>query len=124
MPFTPDSSVVWTEIPVRDLDDAMAFYSAVFGYELTIDNNGPSPLSTLPSDGKKGVAGNLYVGNPPAPNTGPTLHFLVPGKLEDAMERCSKAGGTVMPDIMQLPIGRFCYALDPDGNSMGLFEPK
>ena len=33
-----------------------------------------------------------------------------------------KAGGEVMDMIIPLPMGRFAYAHDPDGNSIGLFE--
>ena len=38
------------------------------------------------------------------------------------MERVKQAGGTVVSPIIQIPPGRFFYATDPDGNSIGLFE--
>jgi len=32
--------IVWGEIPVTDMDKAVAFYNAVFEYEMTIDTSG------------------------------------------------------------------------------------
>lgn len=122
MPFSPESALVWGEIPVTDLTAAMKFYEAVFGYELTIDEMGPNPVSMLPYK-DNGTAGHLYPGKPAGDGTGPTLHLLVAGKLEDAMERCRAAGGQVISDPVEIPPGRFAYALDLDGNSLGLFEP-
>jgi predicted enzyme related to lactoylglutathione lyase len=124
MPYTPDNPVVWSELPVTDMTAAMKFYSSVFDYEMTLDESGPNPMSILPAKGGPdgGVAGHLYPGTPAAPGAGPTIHLAVPGKLEDAMERCRKAGGTVRSDPIPLPMGRFAYATDPDGNSIGLFE--
>ena len=122
MSFTPDNALVWGEIPVRDLDRGMAFYSAVFGYELKSEDAGPNPLAFLPHD-QTGIAGHLYPGKPAAPGTGPTLHLAVPDTLEAAADRCWKAGGTVKSEPIAMPAGRFQYVEDPDGNSIGLFEP-
>lgn len=38
------------------------------------------------------------------------------------MARCSKAGGEVIGAPITIPAGRFAYAKDLDGNSIGLFE--
>ena len=121
MTQTADNALVWGEIPVRDLDSAMAFYGSVFGFEMTRDETGPNPMAMF-SDGPGVVSGHLYPGTPPAPGTGPTLHLNVPDTLEAAAERCWKAGGTLKSDPISIPPGRFQYALDPDGNSIGLFE--
>lgn len=119
----PDNAVVWTEMPVRDLDAAITFYNSVFRSGLTVDTSGPNPIATFPAaDG--GVAGHLYAGKPPAKGSGPTVHFAVPDTLEAAMERCKKAGGEVRDMIIPLPMGRFAYGFDPDGNSIGLFQPS
>lgn len=32
MSYSPANSVVWMEIPVRDIDRGVAFYDAVFDY--------------------------------------------------------------------------------------------
>ena len=125
MGFSPQNAVVWTEIPVRDMDAAKVFYSEVFGYEFIMDESGPEPQAIFPGGEAmtQGVHGHLKTGTPAAPGTGPLLHLAVPGKLEDAMERFAAAGGKVVSPPITIPPGRFAYGLDPDGNSIGLFEP-
>ena len=125
MSFTPDHPVVWTEIPVADLDAARRFYEAVFDWETTLNDEGPNPMIDFrPPSPDLSVSGHLYPGIP-AKGGGPTIHLQVPGALEDAMDRVRAAGGQVidMPPVA-IPPGRFVYALDPDGNSIGLFEPN
>ncbi len=123
MPFNPPNAVVWSEIPVSDMEKAIAFYAAVFHYEMTIDNSGPNPMAMFPNgNAVAGTNGHLYPGKPAAEGQGPTLHLAVPDKLEDAMARADKAGGKVLSPAITIPPGRFAYILDPDGNSIGLFE--
>ncbi len=125
MSFSPPNAVVWSEIPVTDMEKAMAFYAAVFDYDMKLDESGPNPQAMFPArDGAtKGAHGHLYPGKPAPAGTGPTLHLAVPGKLEDAMARFDAAGGKVVSPPIAIPPGRFAYGLDPDGNSIGLFEP-
>ncbi|MBT8458214.1 MAG: VOC family protein [Boseongicola sp.] len=123
MPTPPANPVVWTEIPVRDIDRGIAFYKDIFHFTLERDESGPNPMANFIND-MTGVSGHLYPGNPSAPGQGPTIHLNVPDTLEAAADRCWKAGGTVQGDPIPLPVGRFQYALDPDGNSIGLFEAK
>ena len=124
MTFQPTSPVVWTEIPVRDLKAGMDFYGTVFGYGFEVEEGGPNPLATFRYDEGTGTSGHLYPGTPAPDGTGPTVHLIVPDKLEAAAERCSAAGGTLLGPVLEIPPGRFQYAKDPDGNSIGLFEPK
>jgi len=121
MAQTPDNPVVWTELPVSDLDAAVAFYNTVFESGLKVDTSGPNPMAIFPG-AQGGVAGHLYPGKPAAKGSGPTVHLAVPDNLEAAMERARSAGAEVQDMIIPLPMGRFAYATDPDGNSIGLFE--
>ncbi len=127
MPFTPTNPFVWIEIPVTDLQAAMAFYSKVFGYEMTIDHSGPNPMAMFTAkDLETGVAGHLYPGKPAAKGTGITAHMEIADDLDAAKARVIAAGGTIELDgyVVEIPAGSFCYATDPDGNSIGLFQPK
>jgi len=121
MSFTPEHFTVWAEIPVTDLDRAIAFYNTVFQAGLTKDENGPNPMAMFQTKDNKGVAGHLYPGKPAPEGGGPTVHMLVPDNLEDSLERVKQAGGQVVSDVISIPVGRFAYCLDPDGNSIGLF---
>ncbi|MCK0096613.1 VOC family protein [Yoonia sp. F2084L] len=112
--------MAWGEIPVTDMDKAVAFYNEVFGYEMEIDNSGPNPMAVLGSmDSSAGA--HLYPGKP-APDGGNTIHLAITDKLEDGIDRCWKAGGQVVSPPIAIPAGRFAYAKDLDGNSIGLFE--
>ncbi|MEM7024510.1 MAG: VOC family protein, partial [Pseudomonadota bacterium] len=59
---------------------------------------------------------------PAADGAGPTVHLASPDQLENALERVKEAGGKVVSDIVSIPVGRFAYCLDPDGNSIGIFS--
>jgi hypothetical protein len=67
-----------------------------------------------------GVAGHLYPGKPAA-GAGNTVHLASPDPLEAALDRVRENGGDVLGDIITIPVGRFAYCRDPDGNSIGLF---
>ena len=124
MTFTPDNSIVWSEIPVRDIDRGIAFYSQVFDYALTKDESGPNPMAMFPvTDVASGISGHIYPGKPAAKGTGPTIHLMVPDTLEDTVQRFGDAGGEIEGDVVSMPFGRFRYGTDPDGNSIGMFEP-
>ena len=124
MTIAPEHAVVWAEIPVSDLTKSTAFYEAVTGRSLAPEESGPNPMAMFTvADSATGVAGHLYPGRPAAGGAGPTVHLAVAGTVEEATERCRQAGGTVTGPIITIPAGRFQYATDLDGNSIGLFEP-
>lgn len=119
MSDTATATVAWTEIPVTDLDAAKSFYETVFSWEMQRDDTGPNPILNF-SGNMNMVSGHLYLGKPSS--DGPTIHLMVPDTLEAARARVEASGGKVTSDNVPLPVGRFCYANDPDGNSIGLFE--
>jgi len=112
--------IVWGEIPVTDLQKSVDFYNEVFGYEMEIDNSGPNPMATLGGSMNTGGA-HLYPGKP-SPDRGNTIHIGLADTLEAGMARCTKAGGEILSPPIAIPAGRFAYAKDLDGNSIGLFE--
>ncbi len=122
MPHSPEHFTVWTEIPVTDIDRAIAFYNTVFDTEMKKDETGPNPMAMFPTSTPGGVAGHLYPGKPATDGSGPTVHLASPDKLEDALERVKAAGGQVLSEPIAIPAGRFAYCQDPDGNSIGLFS--
>ena len=135
--FAPDASaeapaaakparnpVVWTEIPVTDLAAGKKFYETLTGRTLVLDETGPNAMAMFPYvEGATDTAGHLYVGKPAPAGTGPTIHVCVPDTVEAAAARCNAAGGQAGGPIITIPPGRFQYATDPDGNSIGLFQP-
>jgi len=122
MAYTPKNFLVWGELPVTDLGRACEFYSIVTGATLHIDASGPNPMAMFkPADAASGVALHLYPGKPTGDGSGPTLHLAAEGTLEEVMERVTDAGGEVTSPAIEIPPGRFFYAKDLDGNSVGFF---
>lgn len=114
--------MAWGEIPVTDMEKSVAFYNAVFGYNMEIDHSGPNPMAVLGNQMESGGA-HLYPGKPAA-DGGSTIHLAIADTLEAGMERVKAAGGEVVSPAVDIPDGRFFYAKDLDGNSIGLFEAK
>lgn len=118
---------VWVDIPVADLERAMAFYSAVLDAEMTVQSFAGFRLSLLPHD-KNSVAGCLYQpqnnDNQPSP-TGPLLYLNVDGRLDSALSAVRKSAGKVLQDRHQ--IGEHGYRaiiLDSEGNRLALHSVK
>ena len=124
MTETPQHTLCWAEIPVTDLEGAKTFYEAVLGVELMMQDGGPNMMAVLPTAGGDGFSAHLYPGKPAPRGTGNTVHLTATDPLETVMERVSKAGGEVVSPAIDIPAGRFFYALDPDGNSIGFFNLK
>jgi predicted enzyme related to lactoylglutathione lyase len=115
------NTCVWFEIPVSDLDRARAFYAALMQRDMGMDDTGPNPMVWFSPIQQHGVGGHLYAGKPAAAGTGPTIHLAAPDGLDACMKRIRENGGTVVSDVIEIPAGKFFYATDPDGNSIGLF---
>lgn len=119
--MTEQPIVAWTELPVADLTKSAEFYAKVFGWTMQITQMGPNDVVVF-NGADTAAGGHLY---PSGQRTsgGPTVHLSLPDALEPASERLEKAGGTLVGPVVEIPAGRFQYALDLDGNSIGLFEP-
>jgi hypothetical protein len=57
---------------------------------------------------------------------GPTIHLVVPDTLDAARARLTgrRHGWCRLSPDIEIPPGKFFYAKDLDGNSIGLFEMK
>lgn len=113
-------AVVWTEIPVTNLDASAKFYAAILDAELTLMEMGPNK-SMIFSHEENSVAGHLYEGKPAAAGTGSTIHLQISVSPEEGMKKVAAAGGNVVSEAVELPSGKFFYCTDLDGNSIGLF---
>jgi len=119
-----NNTVVWTEIPATDFERATKFYEGVLNASLNRDNTGPNPLAFLPAVNEDAISGHIYPGKPAPKGTGATIHLTVDCSLDVAKERITKAGGEVVSDVIEIPPGSFFYAVDTEGNSIGIFEYK
>jgi hypothetical protein len=116
----------WTDIPVADLDRAIAFYSAVLGAAVAKqtaesgDTYGLLPWS-------EGVVSGCLVATPDnAPSAkGPLIYLSVEGRLDGAIAAVSAKGGRVVQAKHQIgPHGFRTVVFDSEGNRLALHSMK
>jgi hypothetical protein len=114
--------VVWFDIPVRDLDRALRFYSAVLGTQLKKEQAGPGvAMAVLPHD--EGSIGGCLVQNMDArpSENGPLLYLNTDSRLDDALNAVEKHGGSVLWARHSIaPFGFRAIVLDSEGNRIAL----
>ena len=124
MTDTSKGQVVFTEIPITEIERAEKFYETFLGAPLAKDTNGPNPIWMLPAAEGAQPPGHLYEGKPSPRGEGMTAHFAITDTLEEAKSRISKGGGEVVSEDIDIYVGSFFYALDTEGNSLGVFKYK
>jgi uncharacterized protein len=118
--------IVWVDIPVLDLDRAIAFYSAVIGQKVTQEGGPGFVFGLLPHEGAD-VGGCLYsAGDDNAPSkTGPLIYLNAEGRLAQSVQAVSAQGGQVLQAIHPIgPHGFRAIVLDTEGNRVALHAPS
>jgi predicted enzyme related to lactoylglutathione lyase len=122
----------WNQLATTDLDGAEKFYSAAFGWELA----GPPPEGQ-PEGGdyfmwhvadqrwEEGIAGGMRMESGQFPPGVPPhwMVYLAVDNAEDAVETTRSAGGQVMVEPTDIPVGRLAVMTDPQGAALGVIEP-
>jgi len=117
------NQVVWCDIPVKDLDRAMRFYSAVLGAPVKKEQCEGKTFGLLPHAGENAVSGCLSPageGNEPSPR-GTLVYLSCEGRLEQAVAAAESNGGKVLQP--KHPIGQYgsrAIVLDSEGNRIAL----
>lgn len=115
------NQVVWFDIPVRDLDRAIRFYSALLGQPVQREESPGKAVGVLPHADHE-VGGCLFVDdeNPPSPH-GPLLYLNCQGRLDEALAAAGEHGGQVVrPKHSIGPYGYRAVILDSEGNRIAL----
>ena len=118
----PRHQVVWFDIPVRDFDRAVRFYSAVLGAQLKKEQAGPgAAIAVLPHpEGSIGGALVLNIDAHPS-ESGPLLYLNVNGRIDDALDAVERLGGKVLSAKHSIaPFGQRAIVLDSEGNRIAL----
>jgi len=112
---------VWVDIPVVDLDRAIAFYAAVLGTAVTREG-GPGFSFGLLAHSGSDVAGCLYVADDNAPSPrGPLVYLNVDGRIADAERAVAARGGKVLKATHAIgPHGYRAIVVDSEGNRVAL----
>lgn len=115
-------TIVWVDIPVIDLDRAVAFYSAVLGSPVRKHENPPNrALGLLPHSDTE-VGGCLYRSEEDTPSErGPLIYLNCSNRLDDAIAAVEANGGQLLkPKHAIAPHGFRALVLDSEGNRIAL----
>ena len=116
---------VWFEIPVKDLNRAMRFYSGVMAVELQPMEGGPRKMAFFPM--APGVAsGSLVEDKENSPGEKGTLVYLNGGDdLAGPLKRVEAAGGKVLQGKTSIGEHGFIATFrDTEGNRVALHSMK
>jgi predicted enzyme related to lactoylglutathione lyase len=113
------NQIVWCDIPVKDLDRAITFYSAVLGGTVAKLSVEGMTFGLLP-DADSGVSGCLVLDAKPSAD-GPMIYLNCNGRLDAAIADVEKNGGKILKPKHQIgPHGFRAVVLDSEGNRIAL----
>ena len=109
----------WFEIPVRDMDRALACYEALLGEKLRRETFGGLPYGVFPYEAP-GTSGALVQDSRRTPGGGTLVYLNADGKLDDVLARAAEAKATVvLPKTPIGPDGFIAILVDTEGNQVG-----
>ena len=118
----PHNIAGWFEIPVTDMERAIAFYESVFEFKMERLNQPEFNMATFPrGENNMGSGGALILNakNYKPSTEGVLIYFTAfSGDLTIELSRVEKAGGKILMPKRQISpdIGYMGLALDSEGN--------
>jgi predicted enzyme related to lactoylglutathione lyase len=111
----------WCDIPVVDLDRAIAFYAAVLGAPVKKQEYPGMAIGLLPGSDPD-VTGCLHKSDTDLPSDhGPLVYFSCQGRLDEAVAGATANGGKVLQTKHSIgPYGFRALVLDSEGNRIAL----
>ncbi|STY28559.1 Predicted enzyme related to lactoylglutathione lyase [Legionella wadsworthii] len=115
----------WTDIPVVDLDRAIAFYSAILNEPVQKFSEHGFEFGLLPHT-EDNVSGCLCVieGRKPSQD-GPLVYLNAEGRLDQAIDAVRQQKGTILKAKEQIgPYGHRAVIVDSEGNAVALYSKE
>jgi uncharacterized protein len=117
----PNGTPIWIDLGIPDLDRAMAFYGAVFGWEFDV---GPEETGRYTMCLLRGKPVAALMPNPDADATDFWWNmYFATDDCDGTAKRIADSGGTLIQapmDVMEQ--GRMAIATDPVGGQFGLWQ--
>ncbi|MBA3535617.1 MAG: VOC family protein [Tatlockia sp.] len=120
-----NNTFCWIDIPVIDLDRAIAFYSAVIGDSIQKISEHGFEFGLLPHT-ENNVSGCLCVMEDRKPSQdGPLVYLNAEGRIDQAIKEVEKQGCKVLSAKQQIgPYGHRAIFLDSEGNAIALYSKE
>jgi len=110
--------VVHFEIGCDDSAKTTEFYSTLFDWQ--IQKQGPANFINTGS--KDGIQGHITsLGHEPRHYV---TFYVDVDDIKAYMDKAVKLGGKVLVPAIEIPTGHFAWISDPEGNTIGLLQPK
>lgn len=117
-------SLCWNELTVRNADEVLEFYSAVFGWRVQLQDGADAPFKYRELYlGDKLIGGCMEMDDS-WPEGIPT-HWMAYFAVEDTdatAKRAVEVGGTVSVEPFDLPVGRTAVLNDPAGSVFSVIK--
>lgn len=94
--------VAWFEIPVIDLERAVAFYETIFDIKIQIENFGEFKMGILPHGTSGGALVQYAESYKPSATHGPLLYLNAGDDLLQVSDKVKVAGGQISMDKKQI----------------------
>ena len=117
----PAGTPCWVDVTVDDVPKAIAFYQALFGWDISLGGPEVGGYSIAHQDGRIVAGISPKMGSPEAPSAWTT--YLATDDADATAAKIKGAGGQLLAgpmDVMQE--GRMAVALDPAGAAFGLWQ--
>jgi len=122
-----DHTIVHFEIPAKDVEKLRLFYAQLFGWKIE-KWSGPTEywnIETVPVDDKgmlirPGVNGGLMKKESPEHKP---VNYIAVESVDEHSQRIEKLGGKILTPKQEVPgVGWVALAIDPEGNTFGIFQ--
>lgn len=114
----------WNELMTRDVDGALGFYEAAFGWETDAMDMGEMGTYHVVRGGEEGIAGMMAM--PPDMPAQVPNHWVVYFLVDDAQataDRAVELGGMVAHGPQPSAVGVLATIHDPQGGSFAIMQP-
>ena len=117
----PAGTPCWVDVSVDDVPKAIAFYQALFGWNIELGGPEVGGYSIAHQDGRIVAAISPKMAGPGAPTVWTT--YLATDDADVTADKIKGAGGQVLAGPMDvMEEGRMAVAMDPAGAAFGLWQ--
>ncbi|HXS94349.1 MAG TPA: VOC family protein [Candidatus Limnocylindrales bacterium] len=117
-------TLCWADLNTHKPDEAKAFYSKVFGWEISLGENDKSGYLHI-KNGQEFIGGIPPMKNAPASMPAHWLQYYLVTDIDASTGKAKELGGRVWMGPMDIEnVGKMTVLADPQGAALALFQPN